>query len=398
MKDKKLYITAVVLMIILVSFLALRFIRKSAARTETKNSKTLEIEETIPSVEVTKPVRKDLARKVTLTANVEPMIKATLYSKAAGYLKWIKVDIGDLVKEGEVIAEMDIPEMLKEYDQAKAKLREAQASYEKAKADYTLQKLTYQRTKDTWEEEPGAVAKQDVDIVSAKFELAKANINSEEAKMDNAKADMERIKTLLEYGKIKAPFDGVVTKRFLDPGALVQVATSSDKVSPVVTIMNTDTVRVFIDVPEPDAPLIKKGNQATLVVDALSDSKFFGIITRFAESLNPETRTMRTEIDIPNPDHILLPGMYGNLTLNLETHKNAILIPATALVVEKDKRFVYKVRGDKVEKIEIKTDIDDGIQVEVTQGLTGDEDIIVKGKNTVSDGEIVKVVRVSSGS
>ncbi|MGH7801575.1 MAG: efflux RND transporter periplasmic adaptor subunit [Thermodesulfobacteriota bacterium] len=396
MKGKKLYVVTVLLLLILTGTVTLMFMEKSV-RTNTSGSKTQENEKLIPSVEVTKPVRKDLARKITLSANVEPMIQATLYAKATGYLKWIKADIGDWVKKDEVLAELDVPEMVKEYDQVKANLREAQASYEKAKADYALQKLTYQRTKDTWEEEPGAVAKQDVDIARAKFELAKANINSEKAKIDNAEADMERIKTLLEYGKIKAPFDGVVTKRFLDPGALVQVATSNN-VSPVVTIMHTDTVRGFIDVPEPDVPLIKKGNQATLVVDAFSDRTFSGIITRFADALNPETRTMRTEIDIPNPDHILRPGMYGNMTLNLEVHKNAIIILATALVVEKNKKFVYKVMNGKVKKVEIKTGIDDGIQVEVTEGLTGDEDIIVKGKNTVSDGEVVEVVRVSSGS
>jgi len=397
MKDKKLYVVIVLFLIILTGAVTLMFSEKSI-HTNTSRSKTQADDELIPSVEVTKPVRKDLARKIGLSANVEPMIQATLYAKATGYLKWIKADIGDLVKEGEVIAELDIPEMVKEYDQVQAKLREAKASYEKAKADYALQKLTYQRTKDTWEEEPGAVAKQDVDVARAKFELAKANINSEKAKIDNAKADMERIKTLLEYGKIKAPFNGVVTKRFLDPGALVQIATSSTNVSPVVTIMHTDTVRIFIDVPEPDVPFVEKGNQATLDVDALPDKSFSGTVTRFANALNPETRTMRTEIDIPNPDHILRPGMYGNLTLNLEVHENAIIIPATALVVENDKKFVYKVRGGKVEKVEIKTDIDDGIQVEVIKGLTGSEDIIVKGKNTVSDGEVVEVVRVSSGS
>jgi RND family efflux transporter MFP subunit len=369
---------------------------EKAVRTDI--NKTTEGQKLIRSVEVAKPVRKDLSRKITQPANVEPMIQATLYAKAAGYLKWIKIDIGDSVKEGEVIAEIDIPEMVKEYDRVKANLREAYASYEKAKADYTLQKLTYQRTKGTWDEEPGAVAKQDVDVAGAKLELAKANINSEKAKIDNAEADMKRIEALLEYAKIKAPFDGVITKRFADPGALIRDATSNNSVSPVVTIMHINTVRVFTDIPEPDVPFVKKGNQASLVVDALSEREFSGTVIRFAEALNPATRTMRIEIDIPNPDHILLPGMFGNLILNLEVHKNAIVIPATALIVEKDKTFVYKVANGKVEKVEIKTGIDDGIQVEVIQGLTGNEDIVVKGKNTVSDGEIIKVVRSSSGS
>ena len=397
MKDKTIYVVAILLLLILAGAVALMFMKKSV-RTETNKSKTQEGEKLIPSVEVTKTVQKDLARKISLPATIEPLDQASLYAKAAGYVKWIKVDIGDWVKKDEVLAELDVPEMVKEYDQVKAKLREAQASYEKAKADYALQKLTYQRTKDTWDEEPGAIAKQDVDVARAKFGFAKANINSEKAKVDNAKADMKRIEVLLEYGKIKAPFDGVITRRFVDLGALVQIATSSTNVSPVVTIMHTDTVRVFIDVPEPDVPFVEKGNQATLVVDALPDRSFSGTVTRFANALTPETRTMKTEFDIPNPDHTLRPGMYGNLTLNLEVHENALTVPAASLIIEKDKKFVYKVTDGKVEKVEIKTGIDDGIQVEVIKGLTGSEDIIVKGKNTVSDGEVVEVVRVSSGS
>lgn len=390
MKGKKLYVVTILILIILIGAAALK-----SVHTETDKSKTPEGKKLIPRVEVTKPLRKDLARKISLPANTEPLDQATLYAKAGGYVNWIKVDIGDWVKKDEVIAELDVPEMVKEYDQVKAKLREAQASYEKAKADYGLQKLTYKRVKDIWETEPAAVAEQDVDVARAKFELAKSNINSEKASVDNAEADMKRIEALLEYGKIKAPFDGVITKRFVDPGALIRAATSNNSVSPVVTIMHTDTVRVLIDVPEPDVPFVEKRNGATVVVDALSGRKFSGTVTRFADALNPETRTMRTEIDIPNPDHILRPGMYGNLTLNLDVHKNAITIPATALVVEKDKKFVYKVKNGKAEKVEIKTGIDDGIQVEVIEGLTGDEDIIIKGKDTVSDGEAVKVSRGS---
>ena len=390
MKNKKLYVAIVPLLMILGIATALMFIEKPA-RTQTNKSKTQENEKLIQSVEVADPMRKDLARKISITASIEPLNQATLYAKAGGYLKWIKVDIGDRAKKGEVIAELDVPEMVNEYDQMKANLKEAEASYEKAKADYALQELTYKRVKDIWETEPGAVAEQDVDGARAKFELAKANVSSEKAKMDNAQADMKRVEALLEYGKIKAPFDGVITERFVDLGALIRAATSNNSVSPVVTIMHTDTVRVFMDVPEPDVPFVEKGKEAILVVDAVSDRKFSGTVTRFANALNPTTRTMRTEIDIPNHDHTLRPGMYGNVSLNLDVHKNAITIPATALIIEKDKKFIYKVVNNKVEKVEIETGIDDGIQVEVVKGLTGDEKIIVKGSNAVSDGDTVNV-------
>jgi len=393
---KKTPIIIGLLAIVLLGVFALMFFGKG---THTKGINTTdrnalsakEDEQSIPSVEVTKPTRKDLVRNISLTANIEPLYQATLYAKAAGYLKWINVDIGDWVKAGEILAEIDIPEMSKEYDQVLAKLREAQANYEIAKADLVLQKQTYLRIKGIWETEPGAVAEQDVDVAKAKYELAKAKINSERAKIDNAKAEKERIKALVEYGKIIAPFDGVVTERFVDPGDLVQDATSDTDVSPVVGMMHIDTVRVFIDVPEPDVLFVEKGAKATLEVDSVPNKKFSGTVTRFANALNPDTRTMRTIIEIPNSDRTLRAGMYGNINLNLDEHEHAITVPANALIIENDKKFIYAVSDGKVVRKEIKTGSDDGIEVEVVKGLDGDEDIIIKGMNSVADGESVRI-------
>jgi len=393
---KKTPIIIGLLAIVLLGVFALMFFGKG---THTKGINTTdrnalsakEDEQSIPSVEVTKPTRKDLVRNISLTANIEPLYQATLYAKAAGYLKWINVDIGDWVKAGEILAEIDIPEMSKEYDQVLAKLREAQANYEIAKADLVLQKQTYLRIKEIWETEPGAVAEQDVDVAKAKYELAKAKINSERAKIDNAKAEKERIKALVEYGKIIAPFDGVVTERFVDPGDLVQDATSDTDVSPVVGMMHIDTVRVFIDVPEPDVLFVEKGAKATLSIDSVPNKKFSGTVTRFANALDPDTRTMRTIIEIPNSDRTLRAGMYGNINLNLDEHEHAITVPANALIIENDKKFIYAVSDGKVVRKEIKTGSDDGIEVEVVKGLDGDEDIIIKGMNSVADGESVRI-------
>lgn len=348
-------------------------------------------EQLIPTVEVAKPIRKDLVRKIKLTANIEPLYKATLYAKSAGYLKWIKVDIGDWVKKGDILAEIDIPEMSNEYDQVHAELREARANFDQAKADLELKRLTYQRIKQIWDTEPGAVAEQDVDVAKANYELDKAKINNEKARIDSANANMERIRTLIEYGKITAPFDGVITERFVDPGALIQDATSSTDVSPVVTIMNVDTVRILVDVPEPDVIFVDKGDKANLLIDSLPDNKFSATVVRFANALNPETRTMRTIIEIPNPDHILRAGMYGNVILDLQVRKGAIIVPASSLIVEGDKKFIYTVLDGKVAKKEIKVGKDDGIEVEVVKGITGDEDIITKGVNMVADGGSVKI-------
>ena len=396
MKNKKIRVIAVFSLITFIAVVII-VIQKSSHTEEIDDPVTKADENSITRVEVIKPVLEDLVQSITLPATIEPLYKAALYAKAAGYLKSINVDIGDWVKEGDILAELDIPEMVQEYKQLKAKLKEAETSYRSAKANYELQKLTYERMNSIWNSEPGAIARQDVDISEAKHNFAKEQMAHEKASIDNAKADLERYKALLEYGKIKAPFDGVITKRFVDPGALVQNATSDADVSPVVEIMHTDSVFVFTDVPAPDIPLLDKGDKATLIVEEIPGKEFLGVVTRYAESLNPSTRTMKTVILIQNPEHVLLPGMYVNIKLELAVHKDAITVPATALLVEKEKNYVYVVKNDKAIKREVIIGLDDGIHVEVLNGLVGDENIIISGHSGISDGEVVKISRKSKG-
>lgn len=397
MKRKKFNAIAGAGVITLIAVAALIVIQTSSHTEEKDKPVTDEDANSITRVEVIKPARRDLVQSITLPATIEPLYKATLYAKAAGYLKSIDFDIGDWVKEGDIIAELEIPEMVQEYEQLKARLREAETSRRSAEADYKLQKLTYERMKSIWDTEPGAIAKQDVDVAEAKLDLAREKTAHEKAGIENARADLERTKALLEYGKIKAPFDGVITKRFVDPGALVQDAASDTDVSPVVEIMHTDSVRVFTDIPEPDIPLLDKGDKATIATDTIPGKEFSGEVTRYAESLDPSTRTMKTEIIIQNPEHVLLPGMFVDITLYLDVHSDAVTVPATALLVEKGKEWVYIVENSKVGKREVETGLDDGIEVEVIKGLAGDENIITGGNNGISEGESVKVSRKSEG-
>lgn len=397
MKNKKIRAIALSSLITLIAVVVFIVIQKSSHTQERDNLVTEEGGDSVTSVEVIKPLREDLSQSITLPATIEPLYKATLYAKVAGYLKSINFDIGDWVKEGDIIAELDIPEMVQEYEQLKARKKEAETSYRSAEANFKLQKLTYERMNSIWDSEPGAIARQDVDVAEAKLNLAKEKMAHEKAGIENATADLEKTKVLLAYGKIKAPFDGVITKRFVDPGALVQDATSDTDVSPVVEIMHTDSVRVFTDIPEPDIPLLDKGDKATFTIDSLPGKEFLGEVTRYAESLNPSTRTMKTEIVIQNPEHMLLPGMFVNITLDLDVRKNAITVPVTALLVEKEKKWVYVVENGKVNKREVDIGLDDGIRVEILKGLVGDENIINSGLNGISDGEVVKISRKSEG-
>ena len=328
-------------------------------------------------VEVIKPRREDVSRKIALPGSVVPFEKADLFAQVAGYIKWIKVDIGDWAKKDDVLAFICVPELEAEYNQLKAELASRQAEYE-------LQQLIYEMKKNLRKED--AATMEDLEIARYKMEAAKAVV-------ELAQAKLEKVAALLSYREIKAPFNGVIARRFLDTGALVQHATTTANPSPIVTVMYIDTVRILVDIPEPDVPFIKAGLPASISIDALPGKTFAGEISRFASSLNLATRTMRTAIDIPNPDRALLPGMYGYVSLELSKHRNAITVPAECLVIENYKRFLYIVENGIVKKVAVETGIDTGITAEIAEGLKGDEDVILKGKAAVSEGSRVRIYR-----
>lgn len=360
------------------------------------------------SVQIKLPERSDLFRQVELPGSIEALEQVMLYAKTAGYLKWIKVDIGDRVRKGQVLAEIDVPEMAPEYqgaeaevERAKANVANAHAEAERAKAELELKKITYDRLKSVREQEPDVLPQQQVDEAKAQFDVARAMVNVAESKIkvaqgDAAKAEASRARltTLMEYTKIQAPFDGVVTVRSVDPGALIQHASSQTNVSPVVTVARVDTLRLFVDVTETDVPFVKIGIPVTLTVDAAPDKVYRGKCTRFATSLDPKTRTMRTEIDIPNRDGSLRPGMFGRVKLDLDRRENALTVPAGALVTESGKVYLWTVADGKAKRVEVQTGMDDGIRIEITSGLTGNEAVIMGDKTRLKEGASVKATKI----
>src|SRR6266852_8903237 len=283
--------------------------------------------------------------------------------------------------------------MAKEYQGAEAEqqsitanMENLHAEVERAKAELELKKVTYDRYKGIREQEPDVMPQQQVDEARAQFQVTQAMLKVAESKINvansqaaKAEAARARIATLMEYANIRAPFDGVVTKRYVDPGALIQQASSQTNVSPLVTVARVNTLRIFIDVAEPEVRFVKRGSSVTFVVDALPGTEYEGYTTRFA-TLDPKTRTMRTEIDLPNRDGLLRPGMFGNVKLTLEHRPNALTVPASALVAEGGKTYVYTVVDGKAKRVEVTTGFDDGLQVELTGGVTGREPIIINGK------------------
>jgi membrane fusion protein, multidrug efflux system len=316
-------------------------------------------------VQVTKPTRKDLIYTITLPANIAPLYQTTLYAKVSGYLKWIGPDKGDHVKKDQVVAIIDAPEVEEQYYQAAA--------------DYKIKRITFERLRNVWRESPDVIAKQDVDVAEAAYEGAK-NL-------------MQQRAVLRDYTKVRAPYDGTVTARFADPGALIQIATSSaTSAMPLFTIMDLNTVRIYANVSQDDSPWVTPGKtKASVSVQELPDRSFTGTITRSTLALDPSTRSLLIEIDLPNPDHVLRPGAFAELTLGLREFPNALVLPPQAVNSGVKGKSVFIVEQGKAKSVPVQTGITDGRWMAITGGLQGDEDVVVVGKRQLLDQSPVRM-------
>jgi membrane fusion protein, multidrug efflux system len=324
-----------------------------------------------PVVVVAPAQRGPIARSITLPGDVTGYYQSTLYAKVTGYLKDISVDKGDWVKAGQVLAEIEVPE-----------LRER---LERARADLEVQKITYGRLEKVFKSDPRLVARQDVDVAYGKFQEAKAQV--------------DELAALVGYTKIVAPFGGVITGRFVDPGALIRASGSAGVQAgdgggggPPTALLSEamiDEMRIYLYVPEGVVGLIRRGTPATLTVKDYPGRTFTGKVTRFSTSLDLSTRTMLTEVDIRNPEHELYPGMYANVTMELERHDNALEVRDSAVGTSADGSYVYVVREGVLSRVPVTTGIRSGSFVEITSGLKGGEQVVTALDPGLNDGEVV---------
>ena len=310
--------------------------------------------------QVTKSTRRDLVYSVTLPANISPLYQTTLYAKVSGYLKWIGPDKGDPVKKDQILAIIDAPEVEEQFHQALS--------------DYHIKKLTFERLAKVWKESPDVIAKQDVDVA--------------EASAQGAKHLVEQRMALRDYTKVRAPYAGIITARFADPGALIQIATASSAGAiPLFTIMDLDTVRVYTNVPQDDSPWVTPGKtKATVIVKGLDGRSFTSTVTRSTLALDPSTRSLLVEIDLPNKDHALRPGTYVEVSLGLQDIPNALVLPPQAIVSGPKGKSVFIVEGGRAKSVPVQTGISDGRWMEITGGLSGDEHVVVVGKRRLVEG------------
>jgi RND family efflux transporter MFP subunit len=232
------------------------------------------------------------------------------------------------------------------------------------------------------------------DIARADLGLAEATRDQAVAQVDMASATVEKTKALLAYTQIVAPFDGVVARRMVNRGDLVQADTATrttPSAGALFTVQRIDTIRVFCDVPENDVPRLHVGDPAIVKPAGFDDEPFIGKVTRFSLRLDPETRNMRTEIDLPNPDERLYPGTYAEVSLEMNRRPDALTVPAAAAGSDGDGSFVYTITDDRITRLPIKTGLTDNGRIEVTAGLSEDTPVVTNLTSAPPPGTPVQV-------
>ncbi len=337
------------------------------------------------------PIKQDLDVRLTYTADLIPNQLVNVFSRVDGYIAKIYVDKGDLVKANQLLVEIDRTDYLHAVNQAKANLLSAKAKVVQQEAAVRSAALTLDRMQALIKDQ--FVSQQDLDTAEVNRDAAIALQNSLRAQVQQMAVALAQAETNLAYASIRAPFAGYIAERNLDPGAYVSGATASTSTMSrgILTVHDVETVRTLIEVVEKDVPLIKIGQRADVRAEAYPNEVFEGTVTRIVQALNRATRTMTVEVDLPNQDHRLKGGMFARVEVLVGKHPQAVQIPLDAVSRLEESQYVYVVKDGKAHQVpvELGTRVDN--RVEVMKGLAGDEQLIVSGKDLVSEGAPVQV-------
>ena len=401
-----------------------------------------------PTVPIVRPERMELRDSTTQPATVHPDHRAEIHARVAGYFEELKVDIGDAVEAGQVLGVVSVPEMRRsmerqeavirrleaderrasaevalagaEVDAAEASLERSRAEIDRAEAqlkgvqaeldrveglvaegavtsrllDETRQRFESSRAEKAAVEASLTSARADVAVAEASRAAAEARAETSEAESAVSRKELEELETMVAFATLLAPFDGVVTDRQVDPGDLVRDSrgSSGGDRPPLFVVAKLDRVRVRVPIPENDAPRADVGDGAEVSFRAIPGRSFEGVVSRVARGLDPSTRTMLVEIDLPNPGLELLPGMYGEATITLERTEGLVLPAGTVRFDESGRSFVYVVDDEGLVRIvDVEAGMDDGTRIEITKGLDGSERIVAPTIDRLEEGQRVRV-------
>jgi RND family efflux transporter MFP subunit len=395
-------------------------------------------------VEVVKPERQTVQRSVAEPGQLMAVETTPIHAKIDGYVRSVSVDIGSEIKKGQIMAELSVPEVEADLEEkraavtqaearraqaeaavevakaavtsAEARVAEVQAGIKRADAELTRWQQEYRRVEQLFQEraQTGTLldetrnkrqaAEASRDEVRAQVKSAEAALSESRSEWDKARADVvaatasievaragvRHDESLLGYTRIEAPYDGIVTRRNVDTGHLTKPGSDGD---PLFIVARTDIVTIAVDIPETYSTDVNPGDLALIKLQAIRGRTVEGKVTRTAWALDPKTRTIRAEIDIPNPGGKLRPGLYAYATVIVDEHPNVQTIPMTAVFQEKEKTFCVIVTDGKAVRRPIVTGLNDGTRIEVTSGLEGSEDVVKASAASIVDGQPVEVAK-----
>jgi RND family efflux transporter MFP subunit len=407
MTRKRLWIAAAVLLVMVI--LARRWIARGRAEADDQDHPLAIAAESVAAV--VHAERHSVRTTLTIAGEFKPFQDVDVHAKVAGYIKRIYVDVGDHVKAGQTLAVLEIPELAAELAGADAAVRRSQEEIRRAEGDlvraqsaHAAAHSAYARLKQAAESRAGLVAQQEIDDSQAKDQESEAQVSSSSAalsaaqqQLQVAEANQKQYAALSDYSRIVAPFSGVITARFADTGALIAAGTSSSAQSvPVVRLAEISKLRLVLPVPESVAGQIHLGDPVSVRVQALNQD-FVGKVSRFADSLDRQTRTMETEVDFENRDGHLIPGMYAETQLSLREKRDALTVPLESVMRDGEDATVLAVNKQNIiEERHVKLGLEDSVRVEVLSGLTDKDRVVIGNRSQFRSGQKIQPKEVSA--
>jgi RND family efflux transporter MFP subunit len=356
-------------------------------------------------VSVVRVTRTDLKQQLTISSELVPFQQIDVYAKESGFVRKLNVDYGTHVRSGDVMAVLEIPELQMRLEEDDAEVRYAAQQIDRARselsriqAQHDVVHLQYTRLNAVATSKPGMVTPQEVDDQHAKDLATEAQVEASESAVQSAESQLARTQAkrrhdqaLFDYSRITAPFSGVVTKRYANLGTLMQSGiTSSTQAIPLVQLSQDDLFRLVIPIPESYVSYIRIGDPVNVRVADLHQI-FSGRVTRLSVDVQADTRTMHTEVDVPNPKRVLIPGVYAEATLTLSRKTRVLSVPLQAVVIEAEQRSVWVVGpSDRMEQRKVTLGLETTDRAEVVSGLKGGELVAVGDRSSLRAGETVQ--------
>jgi RND family efflux transporter MFP subunit len=338
------------------------------------------------SVAAIKVVREDLSRDQVFDAEFRPYEEIELHAKVPGFVETLTVDVGDRVTNGQLLATVEIPELNDDLDRSQALERRSVEEAKKTEAEHEEAHLAYGRLAAVEKAKPNLVAHADIDLAWAKDRAAEAALATAKQQIQVAGADVKKLETMLKYCRITAPFDGVITKRFTDPGALIQNGGSAS--TALVRLSQNNRLRLVFPVSVSFVSLIKIGDPVEIRIESLRKT-LAGTVSRSTRKIETATRTMDVEVDVPNPELVLIPGMYASVSLKLERRDKALVVPVEAVSRQKTSTVYLINQESKIEERAIKLGLETPGKIEVLEGLTENDLVMVGSRSQVKPGQKV---------